>query len=182
MTSHGETNHQAIKIPVHKVRIARFINKGFEDWSTAVHDAAPSAKSNWHEPPRIKQLSGSVVPTWEKSGAYTDAGGLEHIDIHNEPVVPREKGGRAVKRARKDEDSAQLPCFSWTSRRECRFERKRDLCKYRHDPPDKFRKQKESGGGASGAAHKKPKAGVRTVPSASASGDGDGSGKRWKFC
>ena len=89
--SHGETNHQAIRIPVHKVRIARFINKDFEDWSTAVHDAAPSAKSNWHEPPRVNQLSGSVVPIWEKSGAYTDAGGLEHVDIHNEPVVPRVK-------------------------------------------------------------------------------------------
>ena len=32
-------------------------------------------------------------------------------------------------------------------------------------------------GGASGAAHKKAKAGVGTVPIASASGDGDGSGK-----
>ena len=60
---------------------------------------------------------------------------------------------------------------------ECRFKRKRDPCKYRRDSTGKSREQKESGGGANGAAHKKPKAGVRTVPSASASGDGDGSGK-----
>ena len=60
---------------------------------------------------------------------------------------------------------------------ECRFERKGDPCKYRHDPADKSREQKESGGGASGAAHKKPKAGVRAVPSASASENRYGGGK-----
>ena len=118
-----------------------------------------------------------MVPTWAKIGAYIDAGGLEHVDIHKEPVAPRDKEGRAVKRARKNEGSAQLPCFGWASRGGCRFERKGDPCKYRHDPTDKSREQKGSGGGASGASHKKPKAGVRTVPSASASGDGDGSGK-----
>ena len=164
-------------MPVHKVRIARVINKDPEDWSTAVHDAALSAKSNWHEPPGIYELPGATVPTWAKIGAYIDAGWQEHVDIHKEPVAPREKEGRAVKRARKDEDSAQLPCCGWASWGGCRFEPKGDPCKYRHDPTDKFREQKESGGGASGAAHKKPKTGVRTVPSASASGDGEGSGK-----
>ena len=182
VTSHGEANHQAINIPVHKVRIARFINKDLEDSSTADHDAALSAKYNWYEPPGIDRLPGAVVPTWEKVGACIDAGGLEHVDVHNEPVAPCERGGRAVKRARKDEDSAQLPCFGWVFRRGCQFERKGDPCKYRHDPADKFREQKDSGGGASGAAHKKTKAGVCTVLSASASEDGDGNGKRWKLC
>ena len=182
VTSHGEANHQAIKIPVHKVRIACFINKDLEDWSTAVHDAALSVKSNWHEPPGIDHLPGAVVPTWENIGANIDAGGPGHVDIHNEPVAPREKGGLSVKHARKDEDSAHLPCFGWAFRRGCRFERKGDPCKYRHDPADKFGEQKESGGGASEAAHKKPKPGVHTLPRASASGDGDGSGKKWKLC
>ena len=50
VTSHGEANHQEITMPVQHVRIARFIKKDLEDWSTAVHDAAFSAKSNWHEP------------------------------------------------------------------------------------------------------------------------------------
>ena len=54
--SHGEAHHQAISLPVHKVRIARFINKYPEHWSIAVHDAALSAKSNWHEPPGIYEL------------------------------------------------------------------------------------------------------------------------------
>ena len=44
VTSHGEANHQAIQMLVHKMRIARF-NKDLEDWSTAVHNAALSAKS-----------------------------------------------------------------------------------------------------------------------------------------
>ena len=92
VTSHGEANHQAIQMLVHKTRIARF-NKNLEDWSTAVHDAALSAKSNWHEPPGIDELPGAVVPTWAKIGAYIDAGGLEHGDIYKEPVVPREKEG-----------------------------------------------------------------------------------------
>ena len=118
-----------------------------------------------------------MVPIWAKIGAYIDSGGLEHGDVPKEPVVPREKGGRAVKRARGDKDSAQLLCFGWASRHGCRFERKGGPCKYGHDPADKFREKKESGRGASGTAHKKPKAGVRTVPSASASGDEDGSGK-----
>ena len=118
-----------------------------------------------------------MVPIWAKIWVYIGAGGLEHVDIHKEPVAPREKGGRAVKRARKDEDSVQLPCFGWASRGGCLFDRKGNPCKCRHDPTDKSCEQKETGGGASGAAHKKPKAGVRTVPSASASGDGDGSGK-----
>ena len=46
----GEANHQAIQMPFHKVRISRFINRDPEDSSTAVHDAALSATSNWHEP------------------------------------------------------------------------------------------------------------------------------------
>ena len=66
--------------------------------------------------------------------------------------------------------------FGWASQEGCRFEQKINPFKYRHDPTDKSREQKESGGGASGATHKKPKAGVCMVPSASASGDGDGSG------
>ena len=92
------------------MRIVRFINNDVEDWSTAVYDAALSATSNWHKPPGIDQLLGAVVPTWAKIVAYIDAGGLEHVDIHKEPVAPREKRGRAVKRGRKNEDSAQLLC------------------------------------------------------------------------
>ena len=65
--------------------------------------------------------------------------------------------------------------FGWASQGGCRFERKRNPFKYRHDPTDKSREQ-ESGGGASGATHKIPTACVRMVPSASASGDGDASG------
>ena len=38
VTSHGEANHQAIQLPVHKKRITRFVNKDLEDWPTAVHD------------------------------------------------------------------------------------------------------------------------------------------------
>ena len=56
----------------------------------------------------IYEFPGAVVPTWAKIGAYIDAGGLGHVDIHKEPVAPREKGGRAVKRARKDEGSASV--------------------------------------------------------------------------
>ena len=159
------------------MRVARVINTDPEDWSTVVHEAGLSAKSNWHRQPWIYELAGAVVPTCAKVGVFIDAGGLEHVDIHKEEVAPREKEGRAVKRARKDEDSAQLPCFGWASRGGYWFERKGDPCKYRHDPTDKSREQKESGGGASGTAHKKPKAGVSTVLSASASGDGDGSGE-----
>ena len=85
VTSHGKANHQAIYIPVHKVKIGRFSNKDPEDWSTAVHDAALSAKSNWHEPPGIYELPRAVVPTWAKIGVYIDADGLEHVDIHKEP-------------------------------------------------------------------------------------------------
>ena len=56
VTSHGEANHQAISLPVQKVRIARLINKYPEDWPTTVHDAALSDKSYWHEPPGIHEL------------------------------------------------------------------------------------------------------------------------------
>ena len=87
-----------------------------------------------------------VPPTWSKIAAYIDAGGLEHVDIHKDPVATREKGGCAVKRARRDTDSAQLPCFGWASQRGCRFEWKGDPCNYRHDPADKFRGEKQSGG------------------------------------
>ena len=178
VTSYGETNHQAIQLPVYKASKARFINNDLEDWSTTVYDAALSAKSNWHEPPGIDEMPGAMAPTWAKIGAYNDAGGgLENGEIHKEQVVPREKGGGAVKRARRDDDPSQLPCFGWASRWGCRFERNGGPYKNRHDPADKFREQNESGGGACGAAHKKPKADVRTVPSASASGDGVGSGK-----
>ena len=118
-----------------------------------------------------------MVFSWSKIGFLIDAGGLEHVDIHKEPVEPREKRGRAVERARKDEDCAQLSCFGWASRRVCRFERKGIPCKYRHNLADQFREQKKIGEGRSGAAHMKPKAGVRTVPSVSASANGGGSGK-----
>ena len=146
VTSHGEANHQAIQMPVHKVRIALFINKDPEDWWTAVHDAALSAKSNWHEPncqerwfPPGQRLAPILTLVGWSTSTFTSS-------------VGPPGGG-------------------------CLFERKRDLCKYRHDSADESRGQKESGGGASGVAHKKPKAGVRTVPSASSSGDGDGGGK-----
>ena len=92
------------------------MNEDPEDWSTAVHDGALSSTSNWRKPPGIYELPGAVVPTWAKIGIYIDAGGLEHFDIQKEPVAPDEKGGRAVTRARKDEDSAQLTCFGWASR------------------------------------------------------------------
>ena len=88
-----------------------FINKDLEDCPTAVHDAALSVKFNWHEPRGIDELPAVVLPTWTKIGAYIDAGELEHVDIHKDPVETREKGGRAVKRVCRDEDSAQLPCF-----------------------------------------------------------------------
>ena len=78
VTSHGEANHQAIQMPVNKARIARFINKDLKDWSIAVHNAALSAKSNWHEPPGIDELPGAVVSHWAKIGAYIDAGGRRH--------------------------------------------------------------------------------------------------------
>ena len=69
VTSHGEANHQAIEMSTHKARVALFINKGIEDCSIAVHDAALSAKSIWHEPPVIDELQGVVLPTWSKVGA-----------------------------------------------------------------------------------------------------------------
>ena len=118
VTSHGDANHQAIQLPIHKKRIARFINKDLED------------------------LPAVVLPTWSKIAAYIDAGRLEHVDTHKDPVATREKGGRAVKRARRDTDCARLPCFGWASQCGCRFERKGDRCKYRHDPADKFRGEK----------------------------------------
>ena len=164
-------------MPVHKVRIARFINKDPEDWSTVVHDAALSTKSNWHEPPGIYELPGAVVPTWAKIGVYSDAGGLEHVDIHKEPVAPRAKGGRASNVRARMKTPLSFRASVGPPGEGCWFERKGDPCKYHHDPTDKSQEQKEGGGSASGAAHKKPKAGVRTVPSAAASGDGDGSGK-----
>ena len=79
-------------MPVHKVRIVRFVNKDPEDWSTAVHDAALSAKPNWHKPPGIYELPGARwFPPGKKIGAYIDAGGLEHVVIHKEPVASRKK-------------------------------------------------------------------------------------------
>ena len=87
-----------------------------------------------------------------------------------------------VKRTREDEDSAHLPFFGWASRRGCRFEQKGDPCKYRYDLAENVRKEKGIGEGASGAAHKKRKAGVRTVSIPPTSGDGDGSGTRLKLC
>ena len=54
-TPHGECS-QATEMQVYKARIARFINKDIEDWSTADHDAALSTESNWHEPPEIDEL------------------------------------------------------------------------------------------------------------------------------
>lgn len=108
-------------MPVHKARITQFINRDVEDWPTAVHDAALSADSNWHEPPGLDELSSAVVPNWAKVGAYIDGG-----DIHKNPVAPHEKGRRAVERAHRDADYAQLPCFAWATQRGCRFERKGD--------------------------------------------------------
>ena len=60
------------------------------------------------EPPGIDNLLGAVLPTWTKVGVYNNAGRLAHIDIHQDPVAPREKGGRTVKCPRRDEDSARL--------------------------------------------------------------------------
>ena len=162
---------------MHKASTARFINKDVEHWPTVVHDAALSAKSNRHETPGIGELTGTAVLTWAHLNAYIDFGGPKHTDIHKKPVAHREKGKRAVKRAHRDEDSAQFPCFRWASRRRCRLERKEDPCKNRHEPADKFREQKEGGRGTSGAEQKKPKAGVCTVPSAFASEEGDGIGQ-----
>ena len=77
--------------------------------------------------------------------------------MYKKPVAPREKGMRAVKNAHKGEDSAQFPCLGWASRRGCRLERQGGPCKYRHDPADKFRAQKESGEGGSGVHTRKPR-------------------------
>ena len=95
--------------------------KDLEEWSTAVHDAALSAKSNWDEPTGLGELPAVVAPTWTKIRAYIDASGLEHIDRHKDPVATRDKGGRAGKRARRDGDAVQQPCFGWSSQRGCRF-------------------------------------------------------------
>ena len=84
------------------------------------------------------------------------------------------KEGALLKRARRDEDSAQLLCFGWTSQRGCGYGRKGNLCKVRHDPDVEFRGEKQRGGGASGAADKKVKTGAGTAPIASASGAGEG--------
>ena len=132
--------------------LRNFISKYVEDWSTAVHDTALSAKSNWHEPPGIDEFSAVALPTWTKIGAYIDAGGLEHVDILKDPVATREKGGRTVHRAHRDADSAQLPCLGWASQRGCRFKRKGDPCRYRHDRAGKFQGEKQGGEGASGVA------------------------------
>ena len=71
VTSHGETNLQVIQLPVYKARKAPFISNDIKDCSTAVRDAALSAKSNnWHEPPGIDEMPGVVIPTWAKIGAY----------------------------------------------------------------------------------------------------------------
>ena len=82
VTSHGEANHLAIQIPVHKAGVACFINNDIEEWSTAVQEAALSAKSNWHEPPGIDELPGSVLLTWAKVDTYADVDELARVDFH----------------------------------------------------------------------------------------------------
>ena len=86
----------------------------------------------------------------------------------NRPHLVKKKAVRSNVRSR-FKTPPRFRLFGWASQGGCRFKRKRNPFKYRHYPTDKSREQKESGGGASGAEHKKPKAGVRTVPSASAS-------------
>ena len=118
-----------------------------------------------------------VVPTLAKIRAYMDAGGLEHVDIHKGPVATRVKGGRAGKRARRDGDAVQQPCFGWSSHRDCLFLKKGEPCKFSHDPAYKFRGDKQAGGSASGAANKKAKAAGSAASAASTSGDGGGSSR-----
>ena len=43
------------------------------------------------ELPGIDVLLGAVLLTSAKVGAYIDAGRLAHVDIHKDPVAPREK-------------------------------------------------------------------------------------------
>ena len=62
VAEHGEASHQAIEVPVHNVRIARFINEDLKGWSTTVHDAALSARLVWHEPPGIGELPRGAIP------------------------------------------------------------------------------------------------------------------------
>lgn len=61
VTRRSYCNQQAILMPVHKASIARFIRQYVEDWSTAVHEVALFANSNWHEPPRIDKFPGAVL-------------------------------------------------------------------------------------------------------------------------
>ena len=167
VTSHDEVNHPAIQMPIQKARKALSIKKDIRNWSTPVHDAALSAKFNWHEPPGIDELPGAVLSTWANVGAYIDAGRLAHVGVHKDSVAPREKQSRKVERVSRDDDSVQLPCFGWASQRGCRFDNIGMPCKYRTDPDVKFRAEKQRGGGASGAAHKKESpvlAGCRSLP------------------
>ena len=65
VTSHGEVNHQAIQMSVHKARITRFVNNDLTYWSTVVHDAALSANFHWHEDRRIARCGGFfLVKDW----------------------------------------------------------------------------------------------------------------------
>ena len=87
VTSHGEANHQAIQIPVHKVKIARFINKDLKDWSTAfttqvspfiLTGTSRRGSTNCHEwwfPPGqglapILTLVGWSTPTFTKNRSH----------------------------------------------------------------------------------------------------------------
>ena len=132
VTSHGEANYQAIQLSVHKKRTERFINEVLEDWSTAVHDAGLFAKSTWHEPPGIDDLPTVVLPTWTKVGAYLDAGGLEHVDIHKDPVATREKEG--VRLNARAGTQTPLSCRVLVEPSSVG-----DPCKYRHHPSVKFK-------------------------------------------
>ena len=98
--SHGEVNHQAIKVSVHKARTARFIHEYREDWSTAVHDATLSAKPNWHELPGIDELPGAVVPTWAKIFAtLTLVGWSTSTFTRNRSHLVKKEGVRSNVRA-----------------------------------------------------------------------------------
>ena len=103
-------------------------------------------------------------------------GWITSIFTRNRSHLVKKEGVRSNVRARM-KTPLSFRASAGASGGECRFEWKGDPCKYRHDPTDKSREQNESGGGASGAVHKKPKAGIHTVSNAFAAGDGEGSGK-----
>ena len=136
-----------------------------------------SAKSNLHEPPGISELPAVVEPTWAKIRAYIDAGRLGHVDIHKDPVATRDKGGRAGKRARRDGDAVQQPCFGWSSQRGCHLLKKGEPCRFSHEPANMFRGNKQGNGSASGAANEAARAGGSAASAASTSGDGGGSSR-----